>query len=89
MARSIVKNSKNWAFNRGYSQVPRAKAKKLKNDIKEALGVKAYISFFRHLHGISMHTAEQAKDIEKIFNDIGITDIWGAEPYNYDDENES
>lgn len=91
MAKNLSEINKKWAFVRGYSQVPRAKSARLQEKIKDALGVKSRMGWFRHLHGISMHTAQQAEDIEIIFKSIGIIDVWGPEPYKYeeDDENKS
>lgn len=73
--------SKDWAFVTGWSQVPNEKIKEIRKEIYKALGSNNRATFMRHLKGISMHTAQQAKDIEDVFKSNGIKKIWGVTPF--------
>lgn len=88
MGKLIDENSKKWAFIRGWSQVPTSRIKKVRKELYEAIGIKSRTGFCKHLNGTTKHSVQQAENIVKVFNSVGITEVWGDKPF-YDDEKES
>jgi len=66
-----------YAFLKGYGQVQRRHIVLVKNEIMEALGLKARNNWYFRLYGKIEPKISEAKAIEDIFKKYGITDIWG------------
>ncbi len=68
------------AFQRGWFKVPQGEVAGVRIKLMVALGVTTRMAFLNNLNGKTNHTAEQIKDIERIFGEVGIhkKDIWGT-----------
>lgn len=64
-------------FRRGYQQLTLAQEKEAKEKLWEALGIVSRSSFGHYLHGRVEPKVAQAAAVEKVFEEYGITDIWG------------
>lgn len=73
-----MSNKQSFSFNRGYQQLPASKLKEARMRIMEALGLATDPSFYRRLRGNSEPKVSEARAIEAIFAEYGITDIWGS-----------
>lgn len=67
-----------FSFRLGYSQVRRRDSKEVKERIMSALGVTTRISWYARLNGKVEPRLSEAKAIESIFAEYGITKVWGA-----------
>lgn len=66
-----------FSFKRGWRQVRRKDSKAVQKRIMAALNIHTVMSWSRHLNGyIEPHITEY-KEINAIFGEYGITDIWG------------
>lgn len=68
-----------YGFRRGYSQVRQKDAKKVMEKIKKALGITTNVSWNARLNGKVEPKMSEAKAIEKVFAEYGITEVWGSE----------
>jgi len=65
------------AFQKGWFQVRRCDESKVRNRIMVATGALSRTAFLRRMNGIAYGSPAEREAIEKIFNDFGITDVWG------------
>jgi glycyl-tRNA synthetase (class II) len=65
------------AFQKGWMQVPQGLAATVRAKITFALGITTKQAFRDRLNGRVSHSDADIWAIEKIFNEIGITEIWG------------
>ncbi len=68
-----------YGFRRGYSQVRQKDAKKVMEQIKKALGITTNVSWNARLNGKVEPKMSEAKAIEEVFAEYGITEVWGSE----------
>ncbi|MEG1899429.1 MAG: hypothetical protein RR183_07120 [Bacteroidales bacterium] len=66
-----------YSFKKGYNQVPVSKSKEIKKLIMSALNISTTPSWSARLKGDIEPKISEYNAIEKIFREIGITDIWG------------
>lgn len=66
-----------YSFKKGYEQVQKKDLKLVKSKIMETLGINNRVSWNARLKGEIEPKISEHQAIEKIFNEIGITDIWG------------
>lgn len=67
----------NFSFKKGYQQVQQKDAKDVRKKIMTALNLTSRRSWGLRLNGIIEPKVSEAQAIENIFNEYGITDIWG------------
>ena len=74
------KNEMNeFSFKLGFSQVKRKDVQEVKNRIMNALGLRTRVSWYARLNGTVEPKVSEAKIIESVFADFGITQVWGSE----------
>lgn len=74
MTQTIITN---FAFRKGYDKVRRKDLKRCRESIMQALGIGSREGFYKRLNGVVEPKVSEAKEIERIFNELGIKDIWG------------
>ncbi|MGM9763334.1 MAG: hypothetical protein ACI3ZQ_04880 [Candidatus Cryptobacteroides sp.] len=68
---------KNFSFKKGWVQLRSKDQPKVRTKIINALGLKCVASFYPRLNGAYEPRVTEAKAIETIFAEYGITDVWG------------
>ncbi len=68
-----------FSFKLGFSQVKRKDVQEVKNRIMNALGLRTRVSWYARLNGTVEPKVSEAKIIESVFADFGITQVWGSE----------
>lgn len=68
-----------FSFKLGFSQVKRKDVQEVKNRIMNALGLRTRVSWYARLNGTVEPKVSEAKIIESVFADFGITQVWGNE----------
>lgn len=68
-----------FSFKLGFSQVKRKDVQEVKNRIMNALGLRTRVSWYARLNGAVEPKVSEAKIIESVFADFGITQVWGNE----------
>lgn len=66
-----------FSFQKGWKQLPQAKAQEAKKRISKALGLRFPSSFYYRLNGKCEPKVSEARAIEEIFHSYGIKEIWG------------
>lgn len=66
-----------FSFKKGWNQLPQTKTNEVRKKIMQALGLQTRTSFYPRLNGDIEPKLGEALAIEDIFNEYGITDIWG------------
>jgi len=66
-----------FSFKKGYQQVQQKDAKEVRQKIMTALKLTSRRSWGLRLNGEIEPKVSEAQSIEEIFNEYGITDIWG------------
>lgn len=66
-----------FSFKKGWNQLQNGQTKEVKAKIIEALNLKFTTSFYPRLNGTIEPKFSEAKAIEAVFAEYGITDIWG------------
>lgn len=66
-----------YAFIKAWNQVPRGKLAETKQAIKVALNIKSDPQFYNRMRGVPEPTISEAEALTGIFNELGITEIWG------------
>lgn len=67
----------NFSFKKGWNQLPQSKCSEVRSKIMDALSIKIRTSFYPRLNGEVEPKLGEAMAIEAIFQEYGITDIWG------------
>ena len=67
----------NYSFMKGWKQLPQGEMKAVRAEICAALGDVSLPTFYARLKGKPEPKISEAKSIEDIFAQRGITDIWG------------
>jgi len=75
------KEFKEFGFERGWSQLKLKDYKTVKRKIMHALNLNNELSFRQRRSGVIEPKISEAKAIEEIFAEYGITDIWGSDEY--------
>ena len=70
-------NIAQFAFLRGWKQLPNGEMKAVRAEICAALGGVSLPTFYARLRGIPEPKVSEARAIEDIFKKRNITDIWG------------
>lgn len=65
-----------YSFKKGWGQVPNAKMKEVRIKLMQGLDIN-HSNFYNRLNGITEPKVSEAAIIEEIFNQYGITEIWG------------
>jgi hypothetical protein len=70
-----------YSFEKGWSQRRKCDEWELRNKLSEAMNIKIEnrMGWSQHLRGMVEPKVSEAKAIEEIFAEYGITEIWGAE----------
>lgn len=66
-----------YSFQKGFGQVMQKDAYEVRTRIMQALNITTHQGFRFRLKGVYEPKASEAKAIEDIFHEYGITDIWG------------
>lgn len=67
-----------FSFKAGFSQVKRKDAKEVRERIMQALGLTTRASWYARLNGGVEPKVSEARAIEEVFGEFGITNVWGA-----------
>ena len=70
---------RNYAFQRGFSQVMNKDVQAVRHEIMEALNVTTRPAFLSRLRGEVEPKVSEAEKIEAVFSKYGVTDVWGEE----------
>lgn len=68
---------KNFSFKKGYRQLTVEQIPKVRKKICDALKLEKVTSFYPRLNGKIEPRISEARAIEAVFAEYGITDIWG------------
>lgn len=68
---------KNFSFKKGWKQLPQSAVPEVRSKIISALELKTIPSFYPRLNGRIEPKISEARKIEAVFAEYGITDIWG------------
>ena len=68
-----------FSFKLGFSQVKRKDVQEVKNRIINDLGLRNRVRWYARLNGTVEPKVSEAKIIESVFADFGITQVWGSE----------
>ena len=66
-----------FAFERGWFQLKQKNVAECRRKICAVLDITTRAAFYYRLHGTNPGRPSDREAIERIFNDYGITDIWG------------
>lgn len=66
-----------FSFKKGWDKLPNSKTREVKSKIMVALKMKVASSFYSRLYGKVEPKISEARQIEDIFKEYGVTDIWG------------
>jgi hypothetical protein len=74
-------NNYPYSFEKGWSQRRKCDESELRRKLSEAMNLKTKnrMSWWQHLRGLVEPKISEAKAIEEIFAEYGITEVWGAE----------
>lgn len=70
---------RNYAFEKGFSQVMNKDVQAVRHEIMDALNVTTRPAFLSRLRGEVEPKVSEAAKIEAIFAKYGVTDVWGEE----------
>jgi hypothetical protein len=65
------------AFKKGFDKIQNGDTKNVRQKIMEALSITTTGAWYNRLYGRVIPNVEEAKKIESIFSEYGISDIWG------------
>lgn len=68
-----------YSFKRGFAQVRQKDVKKIRERIMSALGLRTRVSWYARLNGDVEPKVSEARAIEAVFANYGISDVWGEE----------
>lgn len=68
-----------FSFRLGFSQVKQRDIRDVRRKIMQALGIKTRSSWMMRLNGVVEPKVSEARAIEEIFAEYGITEVWGDE----------
>lgn len=68
-----------YSFKKGFSQVRQKDVSEVKKRIMSALGLTTRVSWGARLKGKVEPKVSEARAIESIFADFGITKVWGTD----------
>lgn len=68
-----------YSFKRGFSQVRQKDVKEVKRRIMSALGLTTRVGWYARLNGKVEPKVSEARAIEGVFADFGITKVWGED----------
>lgn len=68
---------RNYAFQKGFSQVMNKDVQAVRHEIMDALNITTRPAFLSRLNGIVEPKISEAQEIERIFAKYGINDVWG------------
>jgi hypothetical protein len=69
---------KDFSFQRGWSHVRQTETARVRGKIMAVLNVTTRAGFINRLNGKTEPKVTEYEAIERIFGELGITDIWGA-----------
>lgn len=69
---------RNYAFEKGFSQVMNKDVQAVRHEIMDALNVTTRPAFLSRLRGEVEPRVSEAAKIEEVFAKYGIKDVWGA-----------
>ncbi len=68
---------KQFAFTKGFGQVPNNLVKDVRNELMQALGINNMQNWYNRLYGRTEPKISEAEKIMAVFAKYGIHDIWG------------
>lgn len=68
---------KSFSFKKGFGQVQHKDLTQVRKELKQALGVSNSMSLSNYMRGITEPKISQAKAVEAVFANHGITEVWG------------
>ncbi|MDR2084375.1 MAG: hypothetical protein LBP67_05210 [Bacteroidales bacterium] len=74
-----ITNATQYSFRKGYGKVPQNLSLEVRMKIQTVLRITSTPQWNRRLNGEVIPNLEEAKNIETVFAEYGITEIWGAE----------
>jgi hypothetical protein len=66
-----------YSFRLAYEGIPRKMMKNVKIQIKELFDVKSDKAFYERMAGVIEPKISEAKNLELLFEDYGVTLVWG------------
>jgi len=66
-----------FSFKKGFGQVKQKDVLNIKEEIMTALNLNSREAWRLRLNGITEPKVSEAQEVERIFNEYGITEIWG------------
>ena len=76
MATARVNYSAN-SFWAGWLQLPIGETKKVRDELMDGLGIASWEGFRKRRAGMVDHSPSEARFIESVFAQYGITEVWG------------
>ena len=70
-------NKEMFSFNKGWSQVKNGDIPECRKKLMSVLGIKTRVAFLSRLKGDVEPKVSEAKAIEKVFAEYGVSDVWG------------
>jgi len=67
----------NLSFQKGWFKVPNGEVAAARAKLMAVLGVTTRVGFLNRLNGKVNHTDDERTAIEEIFNNHGVTEVWG------------
>lgn len=77
---------KKFSFKKGFGQIQQKDADAVKKEIMAALGITTRAAWWQRLNGVVEPKVSEAQSIERIFNEYGVTEIWGDEAYELESQ---
>ncbi len=68
-----------FSFNRGWSQVKNGDITECRAKLMSVLGIRTRVAFLNRLKGEVEPKISEARAIEQVFAEYGVTEVWGME----------
>ena len=72
-----MKKLESYSFQKGWFQVRQADIAKVRAKIMTMFGISTRNAFYNRLNGEIVPNVDEFVELENIFREFGITDIWG------------
>ncbi|MDD7529537.1 MAG: hypothetical protein PUK16_01065 [Prevotellaceae bacterium] len=70
-------SKEHFSFKKGWSQVKYGDIPRCREELMAALNVKTRAAFLNRMKGEVEPKVSEAKAVEEVFSEFGITDVWG------------
>ena len=75
--RKIAETNPEWSFRKGWMQMRQKDVQESRQKLMEAMGVTTGVSFLNRMSGKIEPRMSEYETITMIFQEYGITDVWG------------